>query len=327
MDHKRNGRAPTLSAAKDRERAAFRTPTTEPRQSLPLLLGRYAEGDGIHPGPWPGLDILRVSQPRPRMPVVYQPCVCVVAQGRKRAYLGDQIYDYDPFNYLVLSVPLPVEGEIVEASPEEPFLLFRLALDAADLSELLLELGEHTSHRNLGRAHRGIFASKLEDDLLAAVVRFLAALDDPGDRRVLAPLARREILYRLLTGEQGYLLRSFALGESRSHRVARVVRYIQENYDRSLDVAAMADVAHMSTSSLHHAFKEVTSVSPLQYLKQIRLHKARLLMVHDDVGAGEAAHRVGYGSPSQFSREFKRLFGAPPAREVERLRASGLIPD
>jgi len=139
------------------------------------------------------------------------------------------------------------------------------------------------------------------DELASAVVRFLGALEDPGDRRIVAPLARREILYRLLTGEQGYLLRSFALGESRSHRVARVVRYLHENYDRSLDIATIADVAHMSTPTLHHTFKDVTSVSPLQYLKQIRLHKARLLMVHDGVGAGEAAHRVGYGSPSQFS--------------------------
>lgn len=258
--------------------------------------------------------------------MVYQPCVCVVAQGRKRAFLGRETYAYDALNYLVLSVPLPVEGEILEASPEKPFLALRLALDAADLSELLLELGEHGAGASRGRACRGIFVSKLGDDLLAAVVRLLGALEDPGDRRVLAPLARREILYRLLVGEQGHLLRSFALGESRSHRVARVVRYLQENYDRTLDIATMADVAHMSTSTLHHTFKEVTSVSPLQYLKRIRLHKARLLMVHDGVGAGEAAHRVGYGSPSQFSREFKRLFGAPPAREVERLRASGLVP-
>lgn len=288
------------------------------QEELARLLAPLAPGEGIHTCPWPGLEILRADRPQPRAPVVYQPCLCLVAQGSKLAFLGSDSFTYDELHYLVLSVPLPLECEIIEASPERPFLALRLHLEATTLSELLLEVeGERKGN---GGAQRGIYASPVSEALHDAVCRLVAAAGDPTDLKVLAPLAEREVLYRLLTGEQGERLRDVALRDSRSHRIAQILRFIQTNYDEPFDIPTIADAANMSPSALHHAFKSVTSSSPLQYLKTIRLHQARLLMLHDGLGAGEAAHRVGYGSESQFSREYRRLFGAPPIRDVMALR-------
>lgn len=289
-------------------------------------LARLAPEPGIHTCSWPGLEILRADHPHERTPVVYQPCICVVAQGRKRAHLGGEAFDYDPLHYLVLSVPLPIEGEIVEASRERPFLALRLQLEARALGELVLEAGEAAGPRGHRKAQPAIYISPLGEALTGAVDRLLAALDDPADRKVLAPMAERELLYRVLTGAQGEKLREVALRDSRSHRVSRVVRFLNSHFEESLDIATIASVANMSPSTLHHAFKEVTSTSPLQYLKSVRLHQARLLMLQDGLGAGEAAHRVGYGSDSQFSREYRRLFGAPPSRDVAELRRQAEAP-
>ncbi|WP_435105914.1 AraC family transcriptional regulator [Arhodomonas sp. AD133] len=169
-----------------------------------------------------------------------------------------------------------------------------------------------------------IYASPLGETLHDAVCRLVAAVSDPTDRKVLAPMAEREVLYRLLMGEQGDRLREIALQDSHAHRVAGVVRFLQANHDRPLDIATIAQAANMSPSTLHHTFKAVTASSPLQFLKKIRLHQARLLMLHDGMGAGTAAHRVGYASEFQFSREYRRLFGAPPMRDVATLRAEAL---
>ena len=282
-------------------------------------IARRTPAEGRNPSSWPGLTFFRASQPNERFPVVYESCLCFVAQGSKRLFLADQVYTYDQHNYLVLSVPLPAEAEIFQASPEEPYLSMALHIDASALSDLLVAMapGEPASHEP---AHRSICISRLHDGLTGALCRFLDALDDPMDRRILAPLAFREILYHALAGEQGHLLRSIALHDSRSHRIAHVLHYLRTHYDEPLDIATIARAARMSPSTLHHTFKEVTSLSPLQYLKQIRLHQAKLLMLNDGLNAGEVAYRVGYGSPSQFSREFKRLFGMPPTYAVERLR-------
>ena len=288
------------------------------------LIARWAPQEGRNYSDWPGLSFFRATRPSERIPVVYEPCIVVVAQGRKRAFLGDRIYAYDPQNYLVLSVTLPVESEIVEASPEEPFLSMALQVDVNMLSELLLEMASGELPPAWRQpAHPGIFVSRMSDDLSGAVTRLVTALGHPLDRRILAPIAIREILYHVLSGEQGSLLRSVALQDSRSHRIAQVLRFLNAHYGEALEISTIARAAFMSPSTLHHTFKEVTSVSPLQYLKQIRLHQARMLMLNEGLSAGEAAHRVGYGSPSQFSREFKRLFGAAPTQEVERLRQTG----
>lgn len=294
-----------------------------PRQQneLARLLTRLAPAEGTNPTPRTGLDVLRADQPRARGPVVYQPSLNIVAQGSKRAYLGTETFVYDPLHYLVLSVPLPLEAEIVDATPERPYLGLRLQLQSTELSDLLIEAGDGFDRRCNSAAQRGICLSPLNEALYGAVLRLVAALGDDRDRRVLAPLAEREVLYHVLAGEQGKLLREVALRDSRSHRIAEVLRYLQAHYDQPLDIPTIADVANMSPSTLHHTFKEVTCSSPLQYLKSVRLHQARLLMLQDGLGASEAGHRVGYGSASQFSREYRRLFGVPPSRDVASLRA------
>lgn len=296
----------------------------EPPRSLAELIEPWAPHDGRHASPLPGLSFVRMSRPSARLPVVYKSCLCFVAQGSKRAFLGGRVHTYDPQNYLVLSVPLPFESEIFQASAEEPFLSISLQIDPSAVSDLLLEMGEReTAPPRPQAAQPGMFVSRMSDSLTGVVARLLTALDSPLDRRILAPLAVREILYHVLSGEQGELLREVVLHDSRSHRIARVVRFLNARYGEPLTISEIAREAHMSPSTLHHTFKEVTSASPLQYLKQIRLHQARLLMLHEGLSAGEASHRVGYGSPSQFSREFKRLFGIAPSQELQRLREVG----
>jgi AraC-like DNA-binding protein len=244
-----------------------------------------------------------------------------VAQGRKRAYLGSEVFTYDPLHYLVAAVPLPIETEIVRACPDQPYLALRLRLRAATISEILLEMGDATGKLGNSAPERGIYTSPLGDALCGAVLRLIGALDDPADRRVLAPMAEREVLYHVLAGDQGKQLRAVALQDGRAHRISQVMRFLQSHFDQPLDIATIADLANMSPSTLHHTFRAVTNSSPLQYLKQIRLHQARLRMLHDGLGAGEAAHRVGYGSDSQFSREYRRLFGVPPGHDVAARRA------
>jgi AraC-like DNA-binding protein len=288
------------------------------RAELERLVDRYATAE--EGAPWDRLACYRVTEPMPRTPIVYPPALCVVARGCKLAYLGGGMYRYDPLHYLALAVPLPLEAEIPDASPDEPFLSLMLELEASTLSALLLDLDDGSMSGCDVSAELGIYRSPLSEELLEGLVRFLRALEDPVERRVVAPLAERELLYRLLVHEQGHVLRAVGLADSRLHRVSRVLRFLQTNYDRKLDIDTIAAEAAMSPSTLHHTFKEVTAESPMQYLKKIRLHNARLRMVHDGLNATEAAYDVGYKSASQFSREFKRLFGRAPSIDARELR-------
>jgi AraC-like DNA-binding protein len=291
------------------------------RSALVRLLLRHAPSDGSNRTALPGVEVNRASRPRQRVPVVSQPSICIVAQGSKRAYLGDEVYTYDPFQYLVLSVPLPIEGQIVEASPDQPYLSLRIGVDPVLLGELMYDMGEGRAGASGTRARRGIFVSRLDERLLGSVVRLLHALDHALDPRILGRELIRETLYHVLAGEQGDLLRAVAVANSRAHRLAGVLRYLQTHFDQPLDVTRLAGEAGMSPTTLHHQFRAMTATSPIQYLKSIRLHQGLRLMLHDGLGAAEAAYKVGYGSPSQFSREFKRLFGATPRQEVARLGA------
>lgn len=287
------------------------------RRTLLGELERFALKEGANQSAWPGLSIFRADDRAARIPVVYDPCICFVGHGRKRVHLAGRDYTYDPLHYLVVGVPLPVEAEIIDAGADSPFLSLRLDVDVPVLSELLMD-AKHVSEPD--EAPRAIYASPMNANLSDAVIRLLKSLHDENDARVLAPLAVREVLYHILAGEQGERLRAVALRDSRAHRINAVLRYMRDNYRRPLNVDELARQAHMSTSTFHHNFKSVTSISPLQYLKKIRLHQARFLMLHDGANAGEAADAVGYNSPSQFTREFKRLFGTPPTQEVKRLR-------
>ncbi len=293
---------------------------TSVQNTLVPLIEQYALDEGVNETEWPGLVLGRSSQPVPRFPLLYVPSICVVAQGRKHVYVGDDQIIYDPLHYLVVALPMPLEAEIVEASAEEPFLSFALEIDVSMVGKLLLEMAEE-EHRPEAKIHpaQAIYASPMTDDLLEAVLRLFRALENPIDRRILGPGAVREILYHILRGEQGSFLRAIALRDSGSHRIAHIVRFLQENYNQSLDISSIAGFAGMGNSTLHHIFEKIVGQSPIQYLKKIRLHQARLMIVSNGLNASEAAYKVGYNNASQFSREFKRQFGLPPNRAAELL--------
>jgi AraC-like DNA-binding protein len=291
------------------------------RQRLVKLLDRVAVHEGAHPTPIEGVELWRASAPIPRHPVVYQPKIAIVGQGYKRGYLGGQVYRYDPHHYLVLTVPLPYECE-TDASPDEPLLGVTVALDPTMLGEMLLEMDEAAApDAGVVVTPRGIYSTPLTVELSDSVVRLLDCLRSPLDSRVLGRQMAREVVYRVLGGEQGGALRALASRNEHFTRIARVLRCIHAEYDHPLTNEALARRAGMSPSVFHHNFKLVTATSPLQYLKQVRLHRARTLMAHDGLNAGRAAAQVGYESPSQFSREFKRLFGVTPLGEAEHTRA------
>ncbi|MBB1059485.1 AraC family transcriptional regulator [Marilutibacter spongiae] len=295
----------------------------DPRQrELAARIARLATADGAHPSPWAPLTLIRASAPNQGLPSVYEPSLCVVVQGRKRTVVGDQVLHYDPLNYLVVSLTLPAVGQILEATPEHPYLCLRLAIDTDEIARLLLELGPPASPSTGRDDALGMYVASMSGELLDALLRLVRLLDSPRDLPVLAPAASREIQYRVLMGELGHQLRHLAVQEGRTHRVARAIDWIRGHYDQALRVDALAEALHMSASSLHHQFKAVTAMSPLQFQKQLRLHEARRLMFSEGLEAAAAGHRVGYESPSQFSREYRRLFGAPPRREVRAIHGS-----
>jgi len=285
---------------------------------MTALLTSLATQEGVQPTLLDGVQLMRASQPLKRMQVLYEPGIVIVGQGRKRGYLGDQVFTYDAHNYLVLSVPLPFECE-TEASPQEPMLAVSIRVDLAVLGELLIKM--EAVHRSpTPTMPQGIYSTRLDGKLSDTAVRLLECLGDPAEARILGPQIVREITYRVLCGQQGGALRAAAALHSRFGQVHRTVQRIHTEYARDLKVEELADMAGMSASAFHQNFKAVTSTSPVQYLKTIRLHKARMLMVHEGMRAGIAAEKVGYESSSQFSREFKRLFGASPIEETARVR-------
>jgi AraC-like DNA-binding protein len=289
---------------------------------LVKLLGALAIKEGFSPSNLTGVQFIRSNKPFPRMPVVYEPSIVIVGQGKKIGYLGDQVFTYDPFNYLVLSVPLPFECETL-ATLEEPYLSVSVRVDPVTVGELLIEMDDDSG---AGIAvPRGICSTPLTDELISATVRLLECLQTPIDSRILGPHIVREIIYRVLYGEQGGALRALAVRHSRFSQIARVLRRIHTEYDKEFDIEFLAGEANMSISTFHHNFKAVTSSSPLQYLKNIRLHKALMLMIRDGLNASTAAGKVGYESASQFSREFKRYFGNSPADEAAKLRGLGML--
>lgn len=285
-------------------------------------IARITPGDGVHRCGVPGVAMIRFSSPSQPLPAVYEPSLCVVVQGRKQAQLADETYTYDPLHYLVVSMTLPVLGQVIEATPERPYLCLRIDMNPGLCNELTLQLGPAQA-RAATAASRALFLARTSPQLLDAVLRLIRLLDTPEEAAVLAPLALREIHYRVLTGELGQRLRDLCNLDGQAQRIARAIDLLKRRYAEPLHVEDLARAAHMSASSLHHRFKAVTSMSPLQYQKQLRLQEARRLMLVDGADAAAAGHRVGYESPSQFSREYRRLFGAPPRQEIEAVRSAG----
>ena len=289
------------------------------RNSLAPLIERYAVEEGVTETKYPGLILGRFNRPVPRYPLVYSPSICVVAQGRKQVYSANERVVYDPLHYLVVALPLPLEAEVLIASPKRPFLALALEIDMSMIGKLLLEMAEEEQLEEDNRSGKAIYASNMNNDLLNAVERLLHALENPVTLRILGPGAVWEILYHVLKGEQGTFLRSIVLRNGGSKSITRVVRYLQKNYSKQHNITSIAGYAGMSKSTLHHVFERFVGQSPIQYLKKIRLHQARLMMVGNGYNASEAAHGVGYNSTSQFSREFKRQFGLPPSRAAENI--------
>lgn len=272
---------------------------------------RHHAADGITETAWARLRVVCLREPMPRRPVVYMPSLCVVAQGRKCALIGNRRCVYDKDNYLVCSMTLPIESEVEQASPRRPFLAALLLVDPTLVGQLLLEMDSFASHRPPLATRQAVATSPMDPQLRAAFTRLLEIVDRPMDREILGPSLEREILYTALRTPQGQLLRGCVLREGSAHRVADVVRFVEDNYRESLDIASLAKRAGMSPSALHHHFKQATALSPMQFVKRLRLHRAHALLISGRA-AGEAAFEVGYASASQFSREFRRMFGHPP---------------
>ncbi|MDC4272150.1 AraC family transcriptional regulator [Acinetobacter baumannii] len=264
-----------------------------------------------------GVRLMRADHPLGRTPVLYEPSIVIVCQGHKRGYLANRVYHYDPQHYLVLSVPLPFSTE-TDASPDEPLLAVSVRLDMTAVASLVIEVDQQASAASTAPA--GIVSTPLDATLADTTVRLLRALRSPLEARVLGPAIVRELCFRVLLGEQGGAIRAALASHGNFGRIARVLRRIHTDYAQPLDVAALAGEAGLSVPAFHAHFKTVAATSPIQYIKSVRLHQARLMMIRDNVTAAGAAVRVGYESPSQFNREFKRLFGRSPRQEAREMR-------
>ena len=286
------------------------------------LLEKLAPFEGYTLSALDSVKFMRADRAIPRTPVLYEPCIVIVCQGRKKGYLGDEFYTYDPNHYLVLSVPLPFESE-TEASTQEPMLAVSLRIDLKLAAELTLEL--ERSRSATPSIPSGIYSTPLSEDMSDALLRLLQALLAPQDAMILGPAIVRELLYRVLTGPQGGAIRASLTQQSHFGKIGKALRRIHANYQEQIDVATLAKEAGMSVAAFHSNFKAVTLTSPIQYLKTTRLHKARLLMVQDGVSAATASNLVGYESSSQFSREFKRFFGRTPIQEASMMKSALML--
>ncbi|MBX3278433.1 MAG: AraC family transcriptional regulator [Acidobacteria bacterium] len=289
------------------------------REELIERIARALPEDGSS-DPFPGFRLARSSGPMGPLHSVYQPAFCFVAQGRKQALLGEELFRYDPGHYLIFTVGLPITFEVVEASKERPYLGLRLDLDSSVVASVMMESGIEAKKSDA--SVKAIDVSPSDANLLDAVLRLVRLLDAPAERRILAPLITREIVFRLLAGGQGARLSHLLASGGDNRRISRAIGHLHENFDRSLRIDDLAHELGMSVSGFHHHFKSVTAMSPLQFQKQLRLQEARRLMLGEDLDAASAGYRVGYEDPSYFSRDYKKLFGAPPQRDIARLRSN-----
>jgi AraC-like DNA-binding protein len=282
------------------------------------LLERHARPDGTTA--IDGVRICKIDHTGSPESGMSGTVLAVVAQGSKRLALGDRVYEYGAGQYLVASVDLPVTGHAVDAAPGRPTLGFGMTLEPAAVAELLLQAEPGSLPRSSGTAHLGIAVSDAPAELLDAIVRLLRLLDRPRDRKALVPLVEREILWRLMTGEQGEVVRQLGLADSSLTHIRGAVRWIRENYTRPFRVEEVAQLSGMSVSAFHRNFQSVTAMTPIQFQKHIRLQAARLLLANRPNDITGVGHSVGYDSAAQFSREYRRQFGAPPSIDAVRMR-------
>ena len=288
------------------------------QRELAALVAKYSNGDGIHASAVDGVQCIRLSRPHLQLPSVYQPSVCVIVQGAKQVLLEEEIYRYAPTQFLAVSVDLPLVGQVMEASEQAPYLCLAIDIDAKQISDLITQSGDVSWRR--GETARGLFVGALDAPTQDAVLRLARLLDTPRDIPVLAPLALREFHYRLLTGPYGATIAQMSIAGSNMHKIGQIIRRIKTRLAEPIRVEDLASMANMSPSSFHQHFKAVTAMSPLQYQKRLRLTEARQILLAEHLDAASAAYRVGYQSVSQFSREYARMFGAPPMRDVAGIR-------
>jgi AraC-like DNA-binding protein len=291
-------------------------------QELATLVMRHTESkrNGIHSTAIEQLDLTRSDIVSTALHSVYQPILAIVVQGQKEALLGEETYQYGAAQYLIVSVDLPLSGFVVEATPDKPYLGLKLNLDPIQLCDLVAQMSSNWGKKE--NSFRGISVCNVDAGLIECALRLVKLLDTPQHIPMLAPMMIRELYYRLLIGKQGDAVRQIAISGSNMYRIASAIKLIKAEFAQPMRIEDLARQVGMSTSSFHQHFKQVTSMSPLQYQKHLRLLEARRLMLAEDFDATSAAYQVGYESPSQFSREYSRLFGAPPIRDIERLRSA-----
>lgn len=266
----------------------------------------------------PGLSLYRREEPTQPAIILYEPRICVIAQGAKRVLLGDDTYEYDTHHFLITSVDLPTVVQVIKASREKPYLGLILKLDQREISQLMVD--SRLPAPPAQQSSRGMATGEVTLPLLTAFQRLVDLLDEQKDIPILAPIIKREIFYRLLVSDQGFRLRQMASAGSQSQQIARAIDWLKGNFKQPLRIDDLATQLNMSTSTFHHHFRSLTAMSPLQYQKWLRLNEARRLMLTERLDATTASFQVGYESPSQFSREYNRLFGDSPLRDIMNLR-------
>ncbi|OMF24113.1 AraC family transcriptional regulator [Paenibacillus sp. FSL H8-0548] len=288
------------------------------QNELTKIIERFSEKDGVHPTAIPSLFFMRVSNADGQSHGVYKPSFCMVVQGAKEVWLAQERFKYSPADYLVASVHLPVSAQVTEATPDVPYLGLKLEFTPSQILEVLQDSELRGDPKE--NPKRAMYVSQIESSLLDAVIRLARLLDNPKDISVLAPLITKEIIYRVMQGQNGSILKHIVMEGNPTKQIKDVIEQIMNNYHSPLRVEELAEIANMSISSLHRHFKELTAMSPLQFQKQLRLQEARRLLLTESADASEVAFQIGYESASQFSREYSRMFGFPPKADMKRLK-------
>lgn len=287
-------------------------------QKLAKLIDRWTGNANQYDTPISGLRFSRWTTPTPPTSYTHNPSICLIAQGRKRVLLGEESFIYDANHFLISSVDLPIIANIIEASEEQPYLGLIMELDLTEISQLIID--SELAFTQSKEAQKGIAVGELSESLLGAFVRLAELLDEGQNIKILAPIIKREIFYRLLMSEQGTRLHQIVTAGSHSHQIAKAIDWLKNNFVKPLSVGDLASYTGMSKSSFYTHFRSMTSMTPLQFQKKLRLSEARRLMLTENLDAMAATFKVGYESPSQFSREYSRLFGAPPSKDIKSLR-------
>ncbi|TOE66653.1 AraC family transcriptional regulator [Vibrio parahaemolyticus] len=287
-------------------------------QKLAKLIDRWTGDANQYDTPISGLRFSRWTTPTPPTSYTHNPSICLIAQGRKRVLLGEESFIYDANHFLISSVDLPIIANIIEASEEQPYLGLIMELDLTEISQLIVD--SELAFTQSKEAQKGIAVGELSESLLDAFVRLAELLDEGQNIKILAPIIKREIFYRLLMSEQGTRLHQIVTAGSHSHQIAKAIDWLKNNFVKPLSVGDLASYTGMSKSSFYTHFRSMTSMTPLQFQKKLRLSEARRLMLTKNLDAMAATFKVGYESPSQFSREYSRLFGAPPSKDIKSLR-------